>query len=226
MAVYQGARQRDRSSCRAGRRVDGGAPRRSPHAAASSRRGPPSARAGARRGSPSCWPRSSSRSPPRSSRCPRTSACPRPATSWTGSPPSSSASTPGPSDLHNELNRLGKAPAIRKQAIDAGLGPLPEPARRPGPLEAPSIDAGPDRFSRPRAPAARRLRGGGGRASACASPTGRCVRRDELVGDGGPAVVDALRDPVRPRLDLRPDRHRRARDAASSATGWRPTPSC
>jgi hypothetical protein len=30
-------------------------------------------------------------------------------------------------DLHNELNRLGKAPAIRKQAIDAGLGPLREP---------------------------------------------------------------------------------------------------
>jgi cell division protein FtsB len=30
-------------------------------------------------------------------------------------------------DLRNELNRLGKAPAIRKLAIDAGLGPLPEP---------------------------------------------------------------------------------------------------
>ncbi len=30
-------------------------------------------------------------------------------------------------DLRNELNRLGKAPAIRKQAIDAGLGPLSEP---------------------------------------------------------------------------------------------------
>ena len=30
-------------------------------------------------------------------------------------------------NLGNELNRLGKAPAIRKQAIDAGLGPLPEP---------------------------------------------------------------------------------------------------
>lgn len=30
-------------------------------------------------------------------------------------------------DLQNELNRLGKAPAIRKLAIDAGLGPLPEP---------------------------------------------------------------------------------------------------
>jgi hypothetical protein len=30
-------------------------------------------------------------------------------------------------DLHNELNRLGKAPAIRKQAIEAGLGPLREP---------------------------------------------------------------------------------------------------
>lgn len=30
-------------------------------------------------------------------------------------------------DLRNEVNRLGKAPAIRKQAIDAGLGPLPEP---------------------------------------------------------------------------------------------------
>ena len=30
-------------------------------------------------------------------------------------------------DLRNELNRLGKAPAIRKFAIDAGLGPLPEP---------------------------------------------------------------------------------------------------
>lgn len=30
-------------------------------------------------------------------------------------------------DLRNELNRLGKAPAIRKLAIQAGLGPLPEP---------------------------------------------------------------------------------------------------
>jgi cell division protein FtsB len=30
-------------------------------------------------------------------------------------------------DLRNDLNRLGKAPAIRKQAIQAGLGPLPEP---------------------------------------------------------------------------------------------------
>jgi cell division protein FtsB len=30
-------------------------------------------------------------------------------------------------DLRNELNRLGKAPAIRKQAIDAGMGPLAEP---------------------------------------------------------------------------------------------------
>lgn len=30
-------------------------------------------------------------------------------------------------DLRNELNRLGKAPAIRKLAIDAGLGPLAEP---------------------------------------------------------------------------------------------------
>jgi hypothetical protein len=30
-------------------------------------------------------------------------------------------------DLLNQLNRLGKAPAIRKLAIQAGLGPLPEP---------------------------------------------------------------------------------------------------
>ena len=30
-------------------------------------------------------------------------------------------------DLRNELNRLGKAPAIRKLAIQSGLGPLPEP---------------------------------------------------------------------------------------------------
>ncbi len=30
-------------------------------------------------------------------------------------------------DLRNELNRLGKAPAIRKLAIQQGLGPLPEP---------------------------------------------------------------------------------------------------
>jgi hypothetical protein len=30
-------------------------------------------------------------------------------------------------DLRNELNRLGKAPAIRKLAVEAGLGPLPEP---------------------------------------------------------------------------------------------------
>jgi hypothetical protein len=30
-------------------------------------------------------------------------------------------------DLRNELNRLGKAPAIRKLAIGAGLGPLAEP---------------------------------------------------------------------------------------------------
>lgn len=34
-------------------------------------------------------------------------------------------------DLRNELNRLGKAPAIRKLAIDAGLGPLPEPVVLP-----------------------------------------------------------------------------------------------
>ena len=30
-------------------------------------------------------------------------------------------------DLRNELNRLGKAPAVRKLAIEAGLGPLPDP---------------------------------------------------------------------------------------------------
>jgi cell division protein FtsL len=30
-------------------------------------------------------------------------------------------------DLRNDLNRLGKAPAIRKLAIESGLGPLPEP---------------------------------------------------------------------------------------------------
>lgn len=30
-------------------------------------------------------------------------------------------------DVASELNRLGKAPAIRKLAIDAGLGPLAEP---------------------------------------------------------------------------------------------------
>jgi hypothetical protein len=30
-------------------------------------------------------------------------------------------------DLRNELNRLGKAPAIRKLSIQIGLGPLPEP---------------------------------------------------------------------------------------------------
>lgn len=34
-------------------------------------------------------------------------------------------------DLRNELNRLGKAPAIRKLAIEAGLGPLPEPVVLP-----------------------------------------------------------------------------------------------
>jgi len=30
-------------------------------------------------------------------------------------------------DLRNQLNRLGKAPAIKALAVDAGLGPLPEP---------------------------------------------------------------------------------------------------
>ena len=30
-------------------------------------------------------------------------------------------------ELQNDLNRMAKAPAVRKQAIDAGLGPLPEP---------------------------------------------------------------------------------------------------
>ena len=30
-------------------------------------------------------------------------------------------------ELVSELNRLGRAPAIRKQAIGAGLDPLPEP---------------------------------------------------------------------------------------------------
>jgi cell division protein FtsL len=30
-------------------------------------------------------------------------------------------------ELRNDLNRLGKAPAIRTLAVQAGLGPLPEP---------------------------------------------------------------------------------------------------
>lgn len=30
-------------------------------------------------------------------------------------------------DLLNQLNRLGKAPAVKTLAIQAGLGPLPEP---------------------------------------------------------------------------------------------------
>lgn len=30
-------------------------------------------------------------------------------------------------ELRNQLNRLGKAPAIRTLAVKAGLGPLPEP---------------------------------------------------------------------------------------------------
>jgi cell division protein FtsL len=30
-------------------------------------------------------------------------------------------------ELRNQLNRLGKAPAIRTLAVQAGLGPLPEP---------------------------------------------------------------------------------------------------
>lgn len=30
-------------------------------------------------------------------------------------------------DLRNDLNRLGRAPAIRKLALGTGLGPLPEP---------------------------------------------------------------------------------------------------
>ena len=30
-------------------------------------------------------------------------------------------------DLRNQLNRLGKAPAIKTLAVQAGLGPLPEP---------------------------------------------------------------------------------------------------
>jgi hypothetical protein len=30
-------------------------------------------------------------------------------------------------ELQNDLNRWAKAPAVRKQAIDAGLGPLSEP---------------------------------------------------------------------------------------------------
>jgi CBS domain containing-hemolysin-like protein len=34
-------------------------------------------------------------------------------------------------DLRNELNRLGRAPAIRKLAIGIGLGPLPEPVVLP-----------------------------------------------------------------------------------------------
>ena len=85
---------------------------------------------------PSCSRRSSSRSPARSSRWPRTSGCAPPATSSTASRPSAQRLDASADDLRNELNRLGKAPAIRKLAIDAGLGPLPEPDRHPRPLEA------------------------------------------------------------------------------------------
>jgi hypothetical protein len=34
-------------------------------------------------------------------------------------------------DLTSDLNRLGREPAIRKQAIDAGLGQLPAPILLP-----------------------------------------------------------------------------------------------
>ena len=98
-------------------------------------------------------------------------------------------------DLRNELNRLGKAPAIRKQAIDAGLGPAPRARDHPGPLGGAASMLG-RTDSRTRALLAPpRLRGGGGEPRRAPRVlAGRPARR--AGGDGRQAVVDALRDPV------------------------------
>ena len=131
MAVYQGARQRATIVLPRAPGLGAGPaapPKPGPRRCRVVARGRPCAPAAAPRGSRSCSARSWWCSPPRSSRCqPGHPRVRHRATSWTGSPPSTGCSTSRADDLHNELNRLGKSPAVRKQAIDAGLGPLPEP---------------------------------------------------------------------------------------------------
>ena len=84
-------------------------------------------------------------------------------------------------DLRNELNRLGKAPAIRKLAIDAGLGAAPGTRSHPGALGAPDHRARPDRFRAPARCWSSSPSWWWRAASACASRTGRSRRRDELA---------------------------------------------
>ena len=164
-------------------------PRRRPRSAVRARRGAVAARpapGGDRR----------SRSLRRSSRWPRTSASPRPATRSTASTTEQRAARrPAPTTCAPSSTASASAPAIRKQAIDAGLGPLPEPDRRPGPLGEP------DRPMLGRTDS-RAPRG----CSSCSSPScvggGRLgvrlaywqvVRRDELAAHGGAQTIDRAR---------------------------------
>ena len=118
MAVYQGARPRIITLPGRPRIAEGPALER--RRARTRRSGP----AVARIASDSSSPASSSPSCSRSSGSPRTSASPPPATTSAASRSRASALDAKLQDLNSDLNRLGREPAIRKQAIDNGLGQL------------------------------------------------------------------------------------------------------
>ena len=118
VAVYQGARPRPTflPPRAVETRPSSGADRARPPARGVARAGSGSCSAGSPW--PSCWP---------SSRSSRASGCRRPATRSTASRTSGRPLDGQRQELIADLNRLGRGPAIRKQAIDLGLDQLAEP---------------------------------------------------------------------------------------------------
>ena len=116
---------------------------------------------------------SRSRSCSRSSRSPSRSACRPPGSTSAGSELDRQRLDDRAAELRSDLNRLGREPAIRKQAIDAGLGQLSEPLVLHAPIGDRATDAGPNRFAPPAPVPARRLRASRRSPSSPAWPTGR-----------------------------------------------------
>ena len=125
MAVYEGARPRTIALPRRPRTAE-------PAPALPRRRARPTVRAHRSSSRPALvLGGSSSRSCSPSSRWPRRSACRPRATTSVACRSSRSGWTPAARTSRSDLSRLGREPAVRKLALDAGLGQLGEPVILP-----------------------------------------------------------------------------------------------
>ena len=218
MAVYQGARPRTIALGGRPRIAEGPTLGRRAHAHRGPGRPPP----GPLEPRPRRHRRS--RSCSRSSGSPRTSGCPRPATTSAGCRSPATGWTRRAQDLHSDLSRLGREPAIRKLALDAGSASSATPSScRPARRSSEPCWVGPIRDAA--AGAAARLRRGRVRARRPARRTGRSSQRDDLAAKAVAQTTiqveraQPARRHLRPDRDGRPGHDRRARPARRRAEG-------